>query len=148
MANVIELNWKPDERTLRHFGFIAVAGFGLLAVSAWFEILLFAFGLGGARSYVSAGFGLLAALSGGLSLFHPRGNRPIYVATSLATYPIGFALSYLILGTLFYAIIAPVGLVLRLFGRDPLERRILPEADSYWVDVPASRPRVSYFKQF
>jgi hypothetical protein len=148
MANVIELNWKPDKRTLRHFGFIAVAGFGFLAVSAWFEILLFAFGLGVARTSVSVGFGLLAVLSGGLSLVHPRGNLPIYLATSLATYPIGFAFSYLILGTLFYAIIAPVGLVLRLFGRDPLERRILPEADSYWVDAPASRPRVSYFKQF
>ena len=40
------------------------------------------------------------------------------------------------------------GLVLRLIGRDPLERRILPQARTYWVDAPPARPSESYFKQF
>ena len=43
---------------------------------------------------------------------------------------------------------APIGLLLRLFGTDPMERRINPDADTYWVDAAAARPRVSYFKQF
>ena len=148
MANVIEINWRPDRRVLRQFGFIAVAGFGFIATIAWFAVLIFSFGLGEARTFVSAGFAALAVVSGVLSLVYPRANLPIYWAISVATYPIGFVLSYVILGTLFYGIIAPVGLLLRLFGNDPLERRIDPEADSYWVDVPATRPRVSYFRQF
>ena len=57
-------------------------------------------------------------------------------------------LSYVILGTLFYLIIAPIGLVMRAFGADPMERRILPDADSYWEDAPPARGRASYFKQF
>ena len=67
MANVIELNWRPHERTLRQFGFIAVAGFGFLAVCAWLEILIFAFGLGGARVYVAAGFALIYGMGARLA---------------------------------------------------------------------------------
>ena len=43
---------------------------------------------------------------------------------AVITFPIGFVLSYVILGLLFYAIIAPIGLLLRLFGKDPLDRNI------------------------
>jgi hypothetical protein len=52
------------------------------------------------------------------------------------------------MATLFYLIIAPIGLLLRLFGTDPMERRILPDAESYWEDAAAARPNASYFKQF
>jgi hypothetical protein len=148
MANVIEINWRPDRRTLRQFGFIAVGGFGFVAAIAWFEVLIFSFGLGEARPLVSGGFAALAVVSGLLSVVYPAGNLPIYLLTSALTYPIGFVLSYVIMGTLFYVIIAPIGLLLRLFGTDPMERRINPDADTYWVDAAAARPRVSYFKQF
>ena len=148
MANMIEIDWRPDRRTLRQFGFIAVGGFGFIAAIAWFEVLIFSFGLGEARPFVSGGFASLAAVSGLLSIVYPAGNLPIYMLISALTYPIGFVLSYVIMGTLFYLIIAPVGLLLRLFGNDPLERQIDPDADTYWVDAAAARPRVSYFKQF
>lgn len=148
MANVIEINWKPDDRTLRQFGFIALVGFGFVAAIAWFEVLVFSFGLGAAREPVAIVFGALAGVSALFSLVYPRANLPIYVGITIATYPIGFVLSYVLMGTLFYLIIAPVGLVLRLFGKDPLERKILPGAETYWVDSPAARPADSYFKQF
>ncbi len=148
MSKMIELNLRPDARTLRSFGFIAVAGFGFVATIAWFEVLIFSVGLGAARVPVAAAFAAVALVSGFFSLVFPKANLPIYLAISIATYPIGFVLSYVIMGTLFYLIIAPVGFVLRLLGADPMERRILPEAGSYWVDTPPARPRASYFKQF
>ena len=43
---------------------------------------------------------------------------------------------------------APIGLLLRAFGKDPLELRILPDATTYWEDATPERPRESYFKQF
>ena len=112
MANMIEIDWRPDRRTLRHFGFIAVGGFGFIAAIAWFEVLIFSFGLGEARPFVSGGFAALAAGSGLLSIVYPAGNLPIYMLISALTYPIGFVLSYVIMGTLFYLIIAPIGLLL------------------------------------
>ncbi len=91
---------------------------------------------------------LVLALSGVLSLVWPAANRPLYVGLAVVAFPIGFVVSYVIMGALFYLLIAPVGLVFRLFGRDPLDRRFLPEAKTYWVDAGAVRPRESYFKQF
>jgi len=148
MSKMIEINLRPDERTLRQFGFIAVAGFGFVAAIAWFEVLIFSFGLGSAREPVAASFAAVAALSGLFSLVYPKANLPIYVGITLATYPIGFVLSYVIMGTLFYVIIAPIGWMLRAFGVDPMQRRIVPEATTYWEDAPAARPSKSYFKQF
>ena len=66
----------------------------------------------------------------------------------MIAFPIGFVLSYVIMGTLFYLIIAPIGLIMRLLGRDPLNRGFLPEAETYWVDAGPPRPKEAYFKQF
>ena len=46
MAQMIEMNWSPDAKTLRNFGLIAVVGFGFVATIAHFEWLIFAMGLG------------------------------------------------------------------------------------------------------
>lgn len=148
MAQMIEMNLRPDARTLRQFGFIAVAGFGFLAAIAWYEVLIFHFGLGATREPLAIAFAVVAGLSGLFSLVYPKANLPVYLGITIATYPIGFVLSYVIMGTLFYLVIAPIGLLLRLFGTDPMERRILPDAASYWEDAPAARPRDSYFRQF
>ena len=148
MSKMIELNLRPDAGTLRSFGFIAVAGFGFLAAIAWFQVLVFSAGLGAARVPVAATFAAIAVISGLFSLVAPKANLPIYLAISIATYPIGFVLSYVIMGTLFYLIIAPVGFVLRILGADPMDRGFRPEAETYWVDAAPQRARSTYFKQF
>jgi hypothetical protein len=145
---MIELDWTPDEKKLRQFGFIAFAGFGGLALLAYFEVLVFSFGLGQARPWVAGGLASLGGLAALFSLIHPRANLPIYVGLSVVAFPIGFVLSYLIMGTLFYLIITPVGLFFKLTGRDPLYRKFDPEVESYWVEASAERDRESYFKQF
>ena len=38
-----------------------------------------------------------------------------------------------ILGVFYYMILTPVGLVMRLFGRDPMDRKIDRQRDSYWT---------------
>ena len=148
MSRMIEINLKPDLRTLRQFGFIAVAGFAFLAVLAWTEALVFSFGLGLARPYVAGGLVAVGVLSLLLSLIYPRANLGLYLGLTVIAYPIGFVLSYVVMGTLFFLVITPMGLVLRLLGRDPMERRMLPESESYWVEGRRQRPSESYFKQF
>ena len=82
------------------------------------------------------------------SLVFPRANWPIYVALTLMAFPIGFVVSYIIMGTLFYLLITPIGLGMRLFGRDPMMRRFEPERESYWVESRRDRDKESYFRQF
>jgi len=45
-------------------------------------------------------------------------------------------------------VIAPVGFAMRLFGFDPMQRRMLPGATTYWVDARPARAKADYFKQF
>lgn len=148
MGRMIEIDLKPDVRRLRQFGFIALAGFALLAIVARYEVLLFSFGLGAARPYVAGGFAAVALLSCLSSLVYPRANLGLYLALTIVAYPIGFVLSYVVMGGLFFLVITPIGLVMRLLGRDPMERRFLPGAESYWVDASGERKKQSYFKQF
>ncbi|MEZ4330555.1 MAG: SxtJ family membrane protein [Myxococcota bacterium] len=148
MSKMVEINWQPDERTLRQFGWIALGGFGLVALLAWNEWLVFSGGLGAARKPVVgvlAGLGLLSAI---FSLVAPRANKPIFLGLTLLSYPIGFVLSYVIMGFLFYGLITPVGLVFRLIGKDPLHRRFDPQAATYWTDPRPRRGKDSYFRQF
>ncbi|NNL87130.1 MAG: hypothetical protein HKP27_15815, partial [Myxococcales bacterium] len=145
---LVEIDWNPDLRTLRQFGAIALVGFSLLAVAAWFGFLVFSMVPVGARETTAAGLAALGALCGVFGLIWPAGNRPIFVGLSLLAAPIGFVLSYLILGVLFYIIISGVSLLLRALGKDPLERAIQPEASTYWVEAKPARPAASYFKQF
>jgi hypothetical protein len=39
----------------------------------------------------------------------------------------------LVMGVLFFCVLTPLGLVLRLAGRDPLRLRLDPGAPSYWI---------------
>lgn len=148
MSSMVQLNLDPDADTLRQFGFIALGGFGLLAVLAYTESLLFAFGLGESRTTVAYALGGVGALSAFLSLVAPKANRPIYVGLSVLTFPIGFVLSYVIMGTLFFLLIAPVAIFFRVIGRDGLNRSYDASASTYWTDVRPNRGKESYFKQY
>ena len=148
MSKMIEIDWRPDERVLRQFGLIALVGFSFLAALAWWELLIFSFGLGDARHWVAGAFAGLAGLSGFFSAVAPRANRPIYLALTVLSYPIGFVLSYVIMGFLFFLMITPVGLFFRLTGYDPLHRKFDREATSYWVDPRPRRGKESFFRQF
>jgi hypothetical protein len=45
---------------------------------------------------------------------------------------LGRAVSPIVMGALLYLVITPVGLLQRLFGRDPLQLKWDREADTYW----------------
>jgi hypothetical protein len=47
---------------------------------------------------------------------------------------IGEAVSPIVLRLLFYVAVMPVGLLMRVPGKDPLRLRRDPDAASYWID--------------
>lgn len=148
MSQVVQINFKPDERTLRQFGFIALFGFGLLGLLAYKEWLIFAVGLGALREPIAYALFGLGALSLVFSLVYPKANGPIYVGLSVIAFPIGFVLSYVLMGVLFFLIIAPIALLLRALGKDPMHRKYDRAAASYWQKVEDRRDQESYFRQF
>lgn len=76
-----------------------------------------------------------------------EGLRRLYVGLAYATFPIGFVVSTLVLVLLYYLVVTPIGLVLRLCRYDPLERKFDREAETYWRPRPPRRDPASYFRQ-
>jgi hypothetical protein len=148
MSKLVEINFNPDTKTLRQFGVIAFVGFGILAALAYYEKLIFSFGLGGARMTVVTVFAALGSLALLFSVVAPTANRILYVGLTLLAFPIGFVLSYVIMATLFFLIIGPIAVALRLFGRDPMHRGYDPSAPTYWQPVHSRRDKESYFHQY
>jgi hypothetical protein len=46
---------------------------------------------------------------------------------------LGKVVSPIALGILFYIVITPIGVVIRLSGKDPLRLKFDPDAESYWI---------------
>ena len=65
-----------------------------------------------------------------------------------AAFPIGWVISEVLLGLIFYLAFTPMGLVLRLLGHDPLQRRSDAKQRSYWIAHDPGGDMARYFKQF
>jgi len=145
---LIAVNWKPDRKQLRGFGLAGLVAFGGLGTWVFFMRSLFGVGLSPAGAQVT-GIVLwsVGALCGVLSLTAPVGLRPLYVGLTLIALPIGFVVSHVILGVLFYGVFTPVALVFRLIGRDALHRRFDRDAETYWVRRKPTDDVKRYFRQ-
>lgn len=80
--------------------------------------------------------------------FAPMALLPLYrlwvkFATALAWFN-----TRLLLGMVFYFVITPIGLFMRLIGKDPMERKIDKEATTYWNDKELDDDLTRYTKQF
>jgi len=64
----------------------------------------------------------------------PAVLKPIYYLWMAIAIAIGFVMTRVILTLFFFLVLAPVGLVFRLIGRDALHRKLDREAESYWID--------------
>ena len=62
--------------------------------------------------------------------------------------PIGWTISHAVLALLYYLLFTPIGLIIRLFGRDPMQRRLDRSAATYWVPHNQDRDAGRYFRQF
>jgi hypothetical protein len=65
-----------------------------------------------------------------------------------AAEPMGWTFSHLVLAVVYYGVLTPIGLKMRLFGRDPMQRRFDRQATSYWVERKAAREPGRAFRQF
>ena len=62
---------------------------------------------------------------------------------------LGFFVSRIILSIIFFGVITPIGLLMKLFGKDILDERIDKSRASYWHERPAvAKPKTSYENQY
>ena len=78
----------------------------------------------------------------------PTGAAAAHLALTAIGLPIGWVVSHVLMAIAFYGVITPIGLLLRLAGRDLLEQRLDREAKSYWQPRRPVTDRRRYFRQF
>ena len=85
-----------------------------------------------------------AALFMLLGTVAPSALRPIERGWMAFAERLSVVMTFVIMIALFYLVITPTGLLLRLFGKDLLARKIRKDLPSYWTpteaDGPSSRP--------
>jgi hypothetical protein len=135
---MIAIQWNPSTKQLRQFAGIWFPAFcGLVGYSIGHKT--------GHWSEVEIGWALAGLLSvGGLVL--PALIRPIFVGLILLTFPIGWVVSHVLLGAIFYGIVMPIGIILRQTGHDPLQLKA-PLGSSLWKRPIGKIGAASYLRQ-
>ena len=109
---------------LRQFGFAA----SVLAVAG-------AYWFGGLTTSTTTGIWLaFAAVFAVLAAVAPLRLRLPFVLLSAVTAPIGWVISHLVLGIIYFGVVTPIGWALRATGRASLRTEIDRDAGSYWEE--------------
>ena len=136
---ILDIDWNPDRKQLRQFAAIWLVFF--CAVAAYLHLRT-------SYGWLSPYLGTMAVVIGVAGLAVPALIKPVYVGWMAAAFPIGWTISHLLLGSIFYLLITPIGLCLRLVGYDPMHRKFEPDAETYWVEHHTGGDSSRYFRQF
>ena len=129
---------KAGKKDLRSFGvmigiiFLLIAGFLIYKDKESFQMLLYIAG-----SFI------------GLGLLIPILLKPIYILWMAFAIILGWIMTRLILSLLFYVIITPIGVILKIIGKDSLELKKQSVKESYWNQRDKNLEKnQNYEKQF
>lgn len=128
---------NPAPKTLRQFAGACLLFFGILAAREYHKGYHIA-------GEVIAAVALVVGIAG---LIKPSLVRWIFVGWMMLAFPVGWLVSQVMLGLMFYVVLTPVAFLFRLRGRDLLLRKRQPNRTSYWVPARKSRDVRSYFRQ-
>lgn len=78
----------------------------------------------------------------------PAFGRRLRAGWMDAVEPVGWSVSRALLAIVYYLVLTPVGIALRLSGKDPLRRRTGRDAASFWTDHEGTDDPERYFRQY
>lgn len=132
-SNLIDAKSIPvlDRKGLRHFGVVTGAMFaGIFGL--FFPWLL------GLSTPIWPW--VVFAVLGGLGLLVPKFLQPIYYGWMRFAILLSWITTPIILGILYYLIVTPMGLGMRLLGKDPLRRKHCEDIESYRIHSENKKP--------
>jgi hypothetical protein len=113
----------------RGFGFVFAGFFALVAIVRWWKEQ------GGAGWFAAAALAMLLIALARPSLLAPFNRLWTKLALLLSR-----IMNPIIMGILFFLVVAPIGLLMRLTGKRPLALEFDPAAESYWIERAAPAP--------
>ncbi len=138
---MLKLDLNPPANQLRQFAWFSLIGFpaiGWLILHLWH-------GASTTTAWVFTAIGVALFL---LGMANTKLIKPVFVGLMIVAVPIGFVLSTVVLGLLYYLMFTPVALFFKLTGRDKLNRRLDPQATSYWFERKADIPPSRYLRMY
>ena len=136
---VFEINWNPSARQLRQFALVLTAL--LVAAALWLYVK-------SAPLHWVAATLLAAVTAGGIGVARPTLMRAVYVVWMAAVFPLGWTVSHVLLAAIYYLVLAPLGVIMRVCGYDPMQRRFDRNARTYWRRREDHDDTKRYFKQY
>jgi hypothetical protein len=138
--SVVQINTNPTRRQLNQFGFIWMGFLALFGVIAQLKF---------ENPALAKGLWVVAVVVPIIGWLAPAFMKVVFLGLSYLAWPIGFVVSHVVLAAVYYLVLTPIGLIMRLVGYDAMKRRFDHEAASYWVERPQSGAETkSYFRQF
>jgi hypothetical protein len=141
-----EINWKPDAAELRKFAWSLIIGFPCIAIVFFLAKWIKTHSMPDAHGFLMLG-GIGAAVGLASLVIQPLA-RLLYPVWNFLAACIGIVMANLIFMVMFYGIFTPIGLIMRVIGRDPLNLKWKRSAASHWIDAPPPPPAAQYFSQF
>ncbi len=140
----LDTNWKPKRADLRDFARTFMLAFpvfaSVLLLATWWRTGAWAtwpLWVGGIGVTVGAVCWLVLPIA-----------RPVYFFWHFLGCCMAALVSNLLLALVFYAVVTPVALVLKVLGKDPLQRKWDRSATTYWKKAERSEDPRQYFRQF
>lgn len=137
--SLIRIQKDPSPRQLRGFGLVWLVFFGVVGAL----VLRRTGSLPGAIAVWAA-----AVLVPAVGAFWLPLLRAAFLGMSYAAFPIGWVVSHLVLAIVYYLVLTPIGLGMRLVGRDPMLRRFDRATGSYWLPHRPTDDPKRYLRQF
>ena len=135
---MISVQWNPDRKQLRQFAAIWFPAF--CALVGWMVGKKTGHWTGVEIAWISCA---VVAVAG---CIYPPLIRPVFVGLILATFLIGWVVSHVLLGVIFYGLVTPIGLILRLTGHDSLQLKP-PTETTLWKTAVGKTDPASYLRQ-
>ena len=136
---VVKINWNPDKNVLGQFAEFGMFFLGLVAA----PLMVYRENMTAAVVFWAAAIALRA-----LSLIKPSWVKPVFIALSVVTWPIGWVISHVALAIVYYGVFTPLALVFKLIGRDAMTRKFNPDAETYWESYNPDTGPARYLRQF
>lgn len=128
---------KASTRDLRNFGILFFVVLGIIAgLRLWH-------GHDDWRYFAAA-----SALFLLVGLIIPGILKPLYKAWMALAFVLGWVMTRVLLTITFFAIFTPMGIVTKIMGKDLLDQKWDPDADSYWKKHEPVTDRERYKKPY
>lgn len=135
---MIEPKKDFSDRELLWFGPLFALFVGLLGLVLMRRLL-----------WAGAAYGIWLAAAILIALYYllPTIRKPIYRAWLYAVFPIGWVVSHVLIAVIFYLVLTPIAVLMKILGYDPMMRRFDPSAPTYWIDREPTVDQHQYFRQ-